>query len=459
MTRTKTPLIFASLFALAAAACSGGEEGPTQQPEEGHAFLTIVGDRNVFVSGGQRQTLTVKYHDDDGTPLAGSVRFKITGEAAGATLSKASDPTSSDGTATIEVIGGSSGEASFRVVAEAEFATSVDWAISVGEGDTGPLKLEGTYEIETAFDLTSNLQGNVGGPIKDFLEAFDGATDPIAWLLDKVVDEIAGTEETEIRTAITTTVEIALVAALTEALPEEFGKLQKFGRDANNIVRRFGIKTRLEIMSGDGTTGAYIAKLTVHGITVRLEGDTEATVIEFAELGVDDTVIENVAITRDASNKIVIADHAMSIKFGTLLVAILNKIVIPAIAPQFELEPGQTLGPFLASVVRCTSNNGGDTLGSLLADELGEGWSWVGSLVNTACSIGLQTAAGVLINKLNENAGNALAFQLGGSVRGVDQNGDKVVDKLQAGRWTGTVTLGATTTPLAGEQPFLGIRP
>jgi hypothetical protein len=457
MTRThKTTFILASLFALAAGACSGGEEGPTQKPEEGHAFLTIVGDRNVFVNGGERKSLTVKYHDDDGTPLAGAVRFRIDGEANGATLSKASQQTVNDGTATIDVIGGSSGEASFRVVAEAEFATAVDFRVNVAEGSSGPLKLSGTYELDSAFDLSSNMQGDVGGPIAEFLSAFDDVTDPIHYILEKAVDAVAGTNQTSLRTAITTTIELAVIAGLEEALPDEFHKLQQFGKDANNIVKRFGLRTRLEIIS-EGADGNYVAKLTVHALNIKLEGDATATIIEFDSLGVDEVVINDVAITRDASNKIVIANHTVGIKFGTLLVAILNTVVIPALDPDYEDQVGNHLGPFLVELVRCSSSDGGDTLGSVLEEELG--WSWVDGVVNTACSIGVQTAVGLLINELNDGAGNALNFALAGTVRPVDENGDKIADKLQAGRWTGTVSVGATTTPLAGDQPFLGLRP
>jgi len=80
------------------------------------------------------------------------------------------------------------------------------------------------------------------------------------------------------------------------------------------------------------------------------------------------------------------------------------------------------------------------------------------SLINTACSIGVQVGAGSLISWLNNEVGTALAFQIHGTVRGVDENGDKVADKLQAGRWEGNVTVGTTTSPLVGDQPFLGLR-
>src|SRR5947207_2572013 len=80
-------------LALAAglAGCASPDLGPdpTQQPQSGHSFLTIVGDRNVFLASGAHQTITVKYHDDAGSALAGTVRFRLDGTPKGSFLSKA----------------------------------------------------------------------------------------------------------------------------------------------------------------------------------------------------------------------------------------------------------------------------------------------------------------------------------------------------------------------------------
>jgi hypothetical protein len=295
MRTTKNPVfLLASLIGLAAAACGGDEGGPTQQPEEGHAFLTIVGDRNVFVTSGQRQTLTVKYHDDDGSPLAGSVAFKIDGDAKGATLSKASGTTNSEGKVTLELIAGTGGEASFRVVAEAQYATAVDWRVAVGLGDTGPLRLEGVYELESVFDLTSNLQGATGNPIKEFLSAWDEVTDPLKYIVDKIVEAAGGSPDAGVQALISGGV-LAVEAALQTAIPNEYGTLKRFGRNMNALVKRFGLKTKVEILSSP-SDGNYVARLTIHAITVRFEHATpapgatpppEVTVMEFGnDLGI-----------------------------------------------------------------------------------------------------------------------------------------------------------------------------
>jgi hypothetical protein len=52
-------MLMAALLGGACAGSTDGEEpGPNNTPEEGHAFLTIVGDRNVFIEGGGRVTLS-----------------------------------------------------------------------------------------------------------------------------------------------------------------------------------------------------------------------------------------------------------------------------------------------------------------------------------------------------------------------------------------------------------------
>jgi hypothetical protein len=464
MKRTSTnPILIATFLALTAAACGGEDDGPKQQPEEGHAFLTIVGDRNVFLTTGQSVTLTVKYHDDDGSPLAGSVRFRIDGDARGASLSKQSGTTNAEGKVTLQLVAGTQGEASFRVIAEAQYANSIDWRAAVAEGVPNALRLEGTYEIESAFDLTSNLQGSVGGSIKDFLAFFDDPTDPFKEILKYIVDEIAGEEQTAVRTAITTTIEIAVVAAISTALPEEFAKLQAFGRDANNMVKRFGLKTKVQIVSGNHNTGEYVANLTVYAITARMEGDEQPSIVKFGDdLGFDDIYIENVPVTRDANNRVVIGQHELSLKFGTLALAVVNGIIINKLAPALsnELNAELKLGAFLATVVRCKASETKPSIGQLIVAKLEEGgtqYDWVGSLVDTFCSVGLSVTAGILITKLNEE-GVALGFKLTGSARPVDDDRNGVADKLQSGNWTGEVNVAGTVTPLSADQPFLGIR-
>src|SRR5689334_10340457 len=102
------------------AASGGGGDG--KPPVNGDAFLTVVGSANVFVGNGAQQAITVRYHDQADTPLAGEVDFAIKGDGGGAALSSAKAVTDKDGNATVTLTTGTGGDAAFTVEASAEYA-------------------------------------------------------------------------------------------------------------------------------------------------------------------------------------------------------------------------------------------------------------------------------------------------------------------------------------------------
>ena len=64
-----TTAILLGLFVGVGAGCSSDDSGP-RAPEEGDAFLTIVGETSVFMENGWQQAVIVRYHDGDNNPLA-----------------------------------------------------------------------------------------------------------------------------------------------------------------------------------------------------------------------------------------------------------------------------------------------------------------------------------------------------------------------------------------------------
>src|SRR5262245_26513812 len=70
---TMTTLLTAPGLSIVTAACGASASAP----EEGNAFLTVVGDRNVFLDYGQRVNIAVRYHDSNDEPLAGEVSLRV----------------------------------------------------------------------------------------------------------------------------------------------------------------------------------------------------------------------------------------------------------------------------------------------------------------------------------------------------------------------------------------------
>src|SRR5688572_987957 len=105
LTRNTTPRpILAGLgLAFALAACSGA--GAAAKPEEGNAFLTVVGERTVALDYAQAMNLAVRYHNSDDEPLAGEVKIEVTGDTAGAQIARTSAIADAQGIATFAIKG------------------------------------------------------------------------------------------------------------------------------------------------------------------------------------------------------------------------------------------------------------------------------------------------------------------------------------------------------------------
>src|SRR5687768_479593 len=86
-TRLYTALFAATLLSACASEALG--PAPVIQPQPGHAFLKIVGDKNVFLGYGGSRELIVKYVNDNDEGLAGEVEFEIKGTGNGARLTAA----------------------------------------------------------------------------------------------------------------------------------------------------------------------------------------------------------------------------------------------------------------------------------------------------------------------------------------------------------------------------------
>ncbi|MGH2901154.1 MAG: hypothetical protein ACRDMZ_20930, partial [Solirubrobacteraceae bacterium] len=70
------------------------------------------------------------------------------------------------------------------------------------------------------------------------------------------------------------------------------------------------------------------------------------------------------------------------------------------------------------------------------------------SLFKSACINGLNAAATFVYSKISSIDGTALKFGLTGSARATDKNNDRKIDAIQTGNWSGTLSYGATPTPL-----------
>src|SRR5262249_17275244 len=421
----RNPRALVAALALAGA-CSSQDVGPTtpptpKPPVQGHAYLEIVGDRNVFLDVGGRATITVKYHDDAGDPLAGAVSFAIQGDARGGSLTSASAVTDAQGLARVDVIGGT--EAAFGVRASAQYATAVDWSIAVHAGPPppGPLTLEGTYQVESQFDLVSNLPGTLGDVVRTVIDITDSPNDPTTFLIDAALKQISDTAVVNAVNALRPALDISINEFLKSQLGDVYTKLLAFGNGFGDAAQRFGLKSQLEVTRN--ADGSYTAKHTVRGIFFFTDAGGGKRVrqdVDFAEARIDYVVASNVPVVRNGDVSITIGDHSLQTSFGKLLVYSVRNVVLPLI------DPGaRTMTDFLQDTVDCVS------LGQKIYDDVKSGSP---GIYSSACKTALAFAGNLIEGKLTEVSGAGTGFHLHGTAQIRDTNNDRKVDQLVNGQ-------------------------
>ena len=452
---------FAAMLVLATTGCASNELGAVGPdggahlpPTEGHAFLQIIGDKSVFLGNGAQKELVVKYVDDGGDALAGTVTFALKGTAAGASLSAASGVTGSDGSVHLWVTGGASGEAAFNVEASAEYATAVDWNVAVKVSTTqppGPLQVIGSYQLESEFNLVSGIPGTAGDVVRAIVAMTDDPNDPSSWLLDQIA-QIAGTGSA-VKSALDT-VRPALDSILNGLIADASGKIvvdgvqldivaffKRFGNSFGDAAQKFGLKSTLEIYAGPNST--LLAKHTVTGVFFKIDGKrTDKTL---AELNMDNIVVDKVPVTVVTESQITIGDHDIGLDYGALITFALDNIIIPAID-----STAGSVRELLLDVVPC------DDIGAWIADNTGIGGE---GLWESLCQTAIAAGASYLEGKLGELGGQATDFKIHGSARPVDSNSDRKVDGFVGGLWEGQLMFAGQPSALSKPmQTFTGTR-
>jgi hypothetical protein len=424
------------VFTLGLGCSSGGGGGDGGDPQDGDAYLTIVGDTNVLIDTGQNHQLRVKYHDDDGDPLAGTVSFRLMGNTAGSLLSGAMDGTDASGHADIVLTGGQ--QATFRVVAEADEAAPVEWRVTVGQGG-GVLDLAGAYSLDSQFDMATGLPGDVGNVVNAFIEMTDDPNDPASWLLDQLAESLdSGLLESALDLA-----RPGLDALVNEQIishsPNLVTMLRDVGNDLGQVARKFGLRTRYTVTADAGGLRA------VHEVTgIHWNVDEVTHEYTAAEVELGTVRAENIATTL-MQNKVNIAEHSLPLSYGRILVFVLNHVIIPSATPF-----AGSLEDLLVANVDC------DAIGWDVYYQVNLGSQ---SLYESACLSALDAASDALEDALRGVDGSGSALVIKGDATPADMTNDGKVDRLMNGLWEGSFRIGGASATLARpDQKFLGER-
>ena len=307
-----------------------------------------------------------------------------------------------------------------------------------GDDDVEPTSPEGRYQMQSQFDVASGLPGTVGTIVNGFIDATDGPDDPGRYLCDLAADQLDGTWGS-IAHAACSVAGGYINDRLLEIAPDFVDTLIALGNDFGQIARNFGLRSELEVRAA-GT--AFAAKHVTTGVSFELDDVDHAFAL--TAYGMDNIVVDSVPVTYDPLGAMTIGAHAIPMAYGSVLRIGLDELLIP------QLDPfADGLGELLANQVDCYA------VGEAIADAVGFGS--VG-MYQDACEAGLEAAANLVYSQLANLDSTAFAFDLTvGEARATDTNGDRRVDEITRGEWTGNLDVAGNQSPLA-EAKFTGSR-
>jgi hypothetical protein len=305
------------------------------------------------------------------------------------------------------------------------------------------LDAAGRFEMRSSFDLATNAPGKVGDVTRMIIDATDSPEDPSLWVIERVIEQMPSGTFKNVLNSSKGFIAGYVNDRVLDFAPDFVSTMVQVGQDFGQIAKNFGLNETLEVVkSADGYSATHTA-IGAHFKIDNIESDHN-----FADYSVANIVVNNVGITLDQTGKLGIADHKLPISYGSVLRVGLDGAIIPMIDPT-----ASNLGQLMQHKVNCAKV--GIAVRDAISSVIGYGGS--ASTYETACNQGLVAGANLIYAKIAEIDATALEFSITGTAKGLDKNGDKAIDSIQTGAWTGNLTYGSAPAPLAGAT-FYGER-
>ena len=294
-----------------------------------------------------------------------------------------------------------------------------------------PLSPAGKFAVTSDFDIASNMPGTVGAVTNAFIQATDGPDDPTRYIVDLLCNQLSGTAKS-VCSGASAGLAGYLNDRLLEVAPDFVTKIIDVGNKFGQVAKHFGTLETLEI----DATGK-----TVHTMTgVHFKIDSTELDFAFADYQMTNTRVDGITTTLDKLGKLSVTSHKMPVSYGKLLKLALNEMIIPMIDPT-----ATDLKDLLTNAVNCQA------IGQDVYDYLG---LLSPSTFESACTAGLSAASGLIYNQIANIDGSALEFGIAGTAKGIDSNKDGKMDKIQTGKWGGTLSYAGTPAPLSTATFF-----
>jgi len=322
-------------------------------------------------------------------------------------------------------------------------ANTVDDGYDDGNGGVGsgsddapvPLTPEGTFAMHSTFDIATGMPGTAGAVVNAVIDATDSADDPTHWILDQLVNQLpAGSIKNTLQGSIPF-VAGYLNDRLFDVAPDFLLTVRDLGNKFGQVARNFGTFETVQISANGAATKI------VNG----LEFTVDQTTLQysFADYSMQAINIPNLTVGLDVTGKLTISEHKLPLSYGRVMRIALDEMVIPMIDPT-----ATTLPELLKHKVNCAA------VGQYVYEAIDIGTP---STFESACNTGLQLGGQAVYGLIDQVDGSALEFNVNGIAKGVDNNADGKMDKIQTGAWTGTLAYAGTGAPLS-RGTFIGQR-
>lgn len=298
-----------------------------------------------------------------------------------------------------------------------------------------PLTPEGTFAVQSDFDVATNMPGTAGTVVNYFINATDDPDDPTKFIVEQVISALPNGS---IKNTLTNAVPFVagyLNDRLLEVAPTFVTKIVDLGDAFGQVGRHFGTIENLTI------TAQGAATKTVQGLHFNV--DNVDLDFMFKDYGIAEVTVENLAVTLEPTGKLNFSEHKVPMKYGALLKLALDQAIIPMIDPSVTDLEG-----LLKTMVNCQA------VGAYIYEAIDLGSA---STFESACNAGLKAGSQAFYRALDNIDTAALEFNLAGSARGIDRNRDGKMDDIQTGVWTGEVMYSGSPAPLTTAK-FFGAR-
>lgn len=304
-----------------------------------------------------------------------------------------------------------------------------------GAAQPVPTTAEGTYALQSHFDLATNVPGTAGTIANYIIDATDSPEDPTLFIIQKLTAALPDGAVKNAVASATPFVAGYLNDRLLEVAPTFVTKMLALANGFGQAAKDFGLVEELQI------DAAGHAALTIKGLHFEIDGVEQE--LAFADYGVAETHVEGLTVTLAKTGALAISEHKVPVRYGQVTRMAIDQVLIPLIDPA-----SANLADLFKGAVNCKN------VGRYVYDAIGLGSP---STFEAACTAGLAAGANALYTAMSNIDSTALELGLAGAARGVDRDRDGKMDEVVTGTWTGSLSYAGTPAPLAAAK-FFGAR-